>query len=217
MVSGEKGMSMTRKIALALVSITASASVAYYLLTLPLLLRLPQPSRASLDGVTTIDDAVEACRRSHLHGWELVAYAQHLVAHKFTYSRLNPWDTPARAFERGLGYCQQQALSLQQIYDRLGIRSTPVFAPRCLFPPKTIDGMPWPGGISGHVWLRVRVDGEERDICPGSVANTPEYEPYTPGCAHGRIWHRLSKISGETQRPGAVWRVITEARYCGEN
>ncbi|MGZ6389287.1 MAG: hypothetical protein ACXWQZ_08490 [Ktedonobacterales bacterium] len=164
---------MVRKLVLALAGITVSASVVFYLLTLPLLRRLPEPSRVSLDGVTTIDDAVDACRRTHLHGWDLVAYAQHLVARKFTYSRLNPWDTPARAFARGLGYCQQQALSLQKIYDRLGIQSRPVYAPRCLFPPKTIDGMPWLGGVSGHAWLRVRIAGEERDVCPGSVPNTP--------------------------------------------
>ncbi|MGZ3599208.1 MAG: hypothetical protein ACXWQ5_05790 [Ktedonobacterales bacterium] len=93
---------MVRKLVLALAGITVSASVVFYLLTLPLLRRLPEPSRVSLDGVTTIDDAVDACRRTHLHGWDLVAYAQHLVARKFTYSRLNPWDTPARAFARGL-------------------------------------------------------------------------------------------------------------------
>ena len=31
----------------------------------------------------------------------------------------------------------------------------------------------WPGGISGHAWLRVRIGDEERDVCPGSVNNTP--------------------------------------------
>ena len=36
-------------------------------------------------GITTIDDAVEACRRTHLQGWDLVAYAQNLAVKKFTY------------------------------------------------------------------------------------------------------------------------------------
>jgi hypothetical protein len=53
-------------------------------------------------------------------------FLQHLAASKFTYSRLNTWDTPSRAFERGMGYCDQQAAALKHIYDRLGIASRPV-------------------------------------------------------------------------------------------
>jgi transglutaminase-like putative cysteine protease len=88
-----------------------------------------------MDGITSIDDAVEACRRTHLQGWDLVAYAQNLTARKFTYSRLNTWDTPSRAFERGMGYCEQQALALKKIYTRLGIKSRAVFALGAHFPP----------------------------------------------------------------------------------
>ena len=144
-----------------------------FLLTIPLLRRLPKPGRVSIDGITTIDDAVEACRRTHLQGWDLVAHAQDLAARKFTYSRLNTWDTPSRAFERGMGYCEQQALALKKIYDRLGIETRPVFVLRCRFPAKVVDGMPSPGGVSGHAWLRVRIGDEELDVCSGSVNNRP--------------------------------------------
>ncbi|HEX8997779.1 MAG TPA: transglutaminase family protein [Ktedonobacterales bacterium] len=154
-------------------AVAATGGGTLYLLTLPMTRRLPNESRVSLDGVTTVQDAVAACRRTGLHGWELVAYAQRLTARKFTYSRLNTWDSPARAFERGMGYCEQQALSLKQIYDALGIESRPVFGFRCIFPPKIVDGMPWAGGVTGHAWLRVRIGDDERDVCPGSVANTP--------------------------------------------
>ena len=164
---------MLKKIALAFVGLGAAGVVTIYLLTLPLIRRLPKQSRVSLDGITTIEDAVEACRRTKLQGWDLVAYAQHLVARKFTYSRLNTWDTPSRAFERGMGYCEQQVLALKKIYDRLGIESRPVFALRCTFPAEVVDGIPWPGGVSGHAWLRVRVGDEELDVCPGSLTNTP--------------------------------------------
>ena len=164
---------MIRKLVLAFVGLGAAGVVAIYLLTIPLLRRLPKPGRVSMDGITTIDDAVEACRRTHLHGWDLVAYAQHLAARKFTYSRLNTWDTPSRAFERGMGYCEQQALALKHIYDRLGIESRGVLAFRCTFPAGVIDGIPWPGGVSGHAWLRVRIGDEELDVCPGSASNRP--------------------------------------------
>ncbi|HJT59719.1 MAG TPA: hypothetical protein VJ761_24635 [Ktedonobacteraceae bacterium] len=164
---------MLRKIALFLIGVTGLASLTIYLLTLPLLRRLPKQSHVSMDGITTIDDAVEACRRTELQGWELVAYAQNLVARKFTYSRLNTWDSPARAFQRGMGYCEQQALALKKIYDRLGIAVSPVFSLSCKFPASVIDGVSWAGGITGHAWLRVRIGDEERDVCPGSVENRP--------------------------------------------
>ena len=116
---------------------------------------------------------IEACRRTHLQGWDLVACARNIAANKFTYSRLNTWDTPSRAFERGMGYCEQQALALKKIYDNLGIKSRPVFCMRCKFPAKVVDGVHWPGGISGHAWLKVKIGDEERDVCPGSIHNTP--------------------------------------------
>jgi hypothetical protein len=87
---------MIRKLVLAFVGLGVASVVALSLLTIPLLRRLPKPGRVSMDGITTIDDAVEACRRTHLHGWDLVAYAQHLAASKFAYSRLNTWDIPSR-------------------------------------------------------------------------------------------------------------------------
>jgi hypothetical protein len=175
---------MLRKWLVALIGIGIIGSFILYLLTLPLLHRLPRKRRVALDGITSIEDAVEACRRTHLQGWELVAYTQHLVARKFTYSRLNTWETPVQAFARGMGYCEQQALALKHIYDQLEIATRPVFALRCVFPAKDVDGMPWPGGISGHVWLKVTIAGEERDVCPGSPNNTP-------GVTHFRV---LSKV-----------------------
>jgi hypothetical protein len=164
---------MLRKILFALTGIVAAGCFTLYLLTIPLLRRLPKQSRVSMDGITTLDDAVEACLRTRLQGWDLVAYAQHLTARKFTYSRLNPWDTPSRAFERGMGYCQQQALSLKKIYDGLGITARAVYALKCTFPPAVVDGMPSPGGTVPHSWLRVKIGEEEKDVCPHSLTNKP--------------------------------------------
>jgi len=164
---------MFKKILLALTSIGAVGGLTVYLLTIPRLRRLPKQDHVSMDGITTIDDAVEACKQTQLQGWDLVAFAQNLTAKKFTYSRLNTWDTPSRAFERGLGYCEQQALALKKIYYKLGFETRPVFCMRCKFPAKVVDGVYWPGGISGHAWLRVRIGDEERDVCSGSVKNTP--------------------------------------------
>jgi hypothetical protein len=164
---------MMQKLALGSLGVITGTLVGIYASTIPLLLRRGPARHKALAGVTTIADAIEACRTTRLSGWELVAFAQYLTARKFTYSRLNPWDSPAQAFACGQGYCQQQALALQQIYDRLGIPARVVFAMRCRFPPGVVDGIWEPGCVSPHSWLRLTLDGEERDVCPGAVSNTP--------------------------------------------
>ena len=50
---------MVRKLVLAFTGLGVASAVAICLLTIPLLRRLPKPSRVSMDGITTIDDAVE--------------------------------------------------------------------------------------------------------------------------------------------------------------
>jgi hypothetical protein len=139
----------------------------------------PANYQSSLDGVVTIDDAVSACKATGLSGWDLVAYAQNLTAMKFSYSRRNPWDTPAKAFERGQGYCQQEALALKEIYDRLGIESRVVYAARCRFEARMVDGVLVKGAVTGHAWLKVKIDGKELDVSPGSVNNSPGVVDFT--------------------------------------
>ena len=160
-----------------LVTIMTMATIlgmgALYFYTLPALRRLPKANEQSLNGITTIDDAVRYLRSTGKSGWALVATAQKLVNAKMEYSRRNGWDTPARAFRRGLGYCQQQATALLIILRKLGIEARPVQALRCQFPPKYIHGYTDPGGISGHMWLVVTIDGVEKDVCPGHPENVP--------------------------------------------
>jgi hypothetical protein len=134
---------------------------------------LPKTGRTTVDGVTTMDDAAAACRASGYSGLELAAFAQRLVARKMEYSRRNPWDSWERGFERGMGYCIQQAMALLLIYRRLGLDAWPVQAFRCRFPAGVAAGAEEPACISGHMWLRIRIDGAVYDVCPGSAANRP--------------------------------------------
>jgi hypothetical protein len=128
----------------------------------------------SHDGIETLDDAVAACRRSGLTGWELVTYAQHLVYRKFTcYSCRNLWDTPAAAFRRCMGYCTQYNLALKQILERLGFDVQAVLS----FKVRVTDQPDW---AMGHTWLRVRVDGEVRNVCAGHADNLPGSVNFTP-------------------------------------
>lgn len=137
-------------------------------LLLPAALRPPpRYQRTAVDGVTTIDEAAALCRRSGLQGWALVQFAQQLVAKKFAvYSARNLWDTPARAFAYGMGYCTQYNLALKQLLDQLGMQTTAVFALKT----RVFDNEAW---NMGHTWLRVTIDGETRDVCAGRVENRP--------------------------------------------
>ncbi|WP_224248144.1 transglutaminase-like domain-containing protein [Hyalangium gracile] len=188
----------------------AVAGLGTWGLSLPGLLLRPRVRRVEMGGIVTLEDAVAACERTGLRGWELVAYAQRLVARKFTaYSLRNPWDTPARAFERGMGFCLQYNPALQQLLRRLGVEARLVHA----FRVRDVDNPRWKWG---HAWLKVRVGGEERDVCAGHPDNTPghtRFEPVTPV-------HELSPLAAALSRFGSGlfggslewWTVLTGRR-----
>ncbi len=160
-----------------LAGIPLAGSIVFLALFLPLSLRgnslLPPFAATSVDGVRTVEEAVAACRRLGGAEIEKAAYARSLVARKMAYSRRNPWDSPARCFERGYGYCVQQALALELVYRGLGISCEPVQALRCRFPAGTVHGAPVPVRVSGHMWLRVRSGGKTFDIDPANADLPP--------------------------------------------
>jgi transglutaminase-like putative cysteine protease len=88
-------------------------------------------------------------------GTALVEAARALVADRMQYCRRNSFDSPATAFERGYGYCVQQAYALTDLLARLHVEAKVVHAFRSRFPDGTVDG---------HAWVRAIVDGKERDI-----------------------------------------------------
>ncbi|MGE5672911.1 MAG: transglutaminase-like domain-containing protein [Mycobacterium leprae] len=196
------------------------AALASY--ALPASLRLCGPKVRTLEGVTTLHDAVAQLRGSELSGWELVQAAQRLVAAKMAYSRRNSWDTPRRAFARGMGYCHQRALALNAILHDLGIPARPVFARQCRFPAARIHEYIEPERVAGHVWLRVRVDGVEKDVCPGDKGNTPgtvHFAVLSPMCEYrglARLGGQLGSIFVNTQTDNrAVRRLRHETPNSG--
>ena len=156
-------------------SLILSSLAAWLILLIPGAVKLrPCYRRTTLDGVTTLDDAIRACRLTGLQGWDLVAYAQQLAARKFAvYSARNLWDTPARAFEYGLGYCTQYNLALKHILDRLGFDTEAVFASK-------IHVLTNPNWTMGHTWLRVNLNGEVREVCAGHIDNVPGRVHFAP-------------------------------------
>ena len=166
-------------------------------------------------------------------GSSMVRRARHAGGEERVGGRVpeRPWDTPSRAFERGMGYCEQQLLALKHIYDQLGIEARPVFALRCTFPATVVDGMLSPEeGVSGHAWLRVRIGDEELDVCSGSVSNKP-------GVTHFEILSKVhtwqlwlrpfthlgssKEILGESTRPETLLDTLAElckrrGHFCGQ-
>jgi hypothetical protein len=139
-------------------------------------------SDGSVTGVVNMKDAVNASRQSGLQGWELVKFAQQLTARKFaTYSTLNLWDPPGRAFIYGSGYCTQYNLALKRILERLGFETEAVFALKV----RVFDNEEW---TMGHTWLRVTLDGETRVVCAGRKENEPGKAHFAPlsKVFHGR-------------------------------
>ena len=190
----------------------AAATAGFVLFMLPARRALRGSGPVALDGIVTLDDAVAACRRSGLDGWDLVAYAQRLVYRKFTfYSCRNLWDTPAAAFRRGMGYCTQYNLALKQILDRLGFDVRAVFSLRV----RVAEDPDW---TMGHTWLRVRDGrrgagrvrragrqparaGQLHGAGAGLARKRLRPGPHAPG--HDRLL-RLPGVAGAAHRPAAA-------------
>ena len=134
----------------------------------------------------TINEAITQCRDTGLSGWALTEYAQKLVSANMTYSYSNSYDMPDAAFEKGRGYCWHQASALNMILLGLGINSRLVHAVRNQFSEKVFEGVTLAPFVSGHVWCRVSIGGEEKDVCPGRIENSPGVLHFTP----------LSKVKG---------------------
>jgi transglutaminase superfamily protein len=135
--------------------------------------------------------AASACWRSGAVGWDLVDHASRLVHDRFTtYSVLHVWEQPETAFRRRRGFCTQYNGALAQILRRLGFDAWMVYTPRVRFD----DNTEW---TLGHTWVRVRLDGEVRDVCARSAGNRPG--------SVGFIW------LGRVRRLGPVARAASAA------
>lgn len=181
----------SKSVPLRLIAFLGFAALANALLMLPAAWVLRRHGPVRLNGIETVDDALIACQRVDLSGWELVTYAQRLVYHKFThYSCRNLWDTPTWAFRRGMGYCTQYNLTLKEILDRLGFETQAVFSLRV----RVDDNPAW---TMGHTWLRVTIDGETWDVCAGHRDNWPgqvNFAPLAPVWSGNRILLLLTHL-----------------------
>ena len=163
---------------LALVVILA-IMVGIPLYALPAILSLPRGPRPGVERLT-ISQAAQQLRATGKTGWLLVEAARALVAERMQYSRRNTFDTPARAFERGYGYCHQQAFALVDLLTQLGFEAQAVHAFQNRFPD---------GNVTSHAWVNVTMDNETRyvdslyyDAQAGEITFVPlsKVRAYTP-------------------------------------
>jgi transglutaminase-like putative cysteine protease len=139
------------KVALGAVGVTI---VGLPLYALPATLSLPPGPRPGIEDMT-LAEAADLLKGTGKKGADLAEEARALVADRMQYCRRNSFDSPARAFQRGYGYCTQQAYALTDLLARLGIEAKPVYAFRNRFPD---------GTVGGHTWVRVALGGSERAI-----------------------------------------------------
>lgn len=140
------------------------------LYALPATLSLPPGQRPGLE-LLTISQAAEQLRESGESGMELVEAARALIEERMIYSRRNSFDSYAKAFERGYGYCSQQANALTDLLTQLGFEAKVVHAFRNRFPD---------GSFTSHAWVQVVVDDKLRyidslfyDANAGEITFTP--------------------------------------------
>lgn len=127
-----------------------------------------------------------ACRATDRGGWDLVDHVVRVVGAQFTtYSVLHPWESPEIAFRRRRGFCTQYNGALATVLHELGLQAWLVYSPRVLFEDQ-------PDWALGHTWVRVRVDGEVRDVCARSPDNRA-------GSVHFRPTDRVRRLDRITR------------------
>jgi transglutaminase-like putative cysteine protease len=124
------------------------------LYAVPATFSLPPGPRPGIKKLT-IQEAAQHLLASGKTGWDLVEAARSMVAERMQYFRRNSFDPAGRAFERGYGYCTQQAYALKHLLNQLGFEARVVQA----FQNRFADGK-----VTAHAWISVRLDGETRQI-----------------------------------------------------
>jgi hypothetical protein len=124
------------------------------LYAVPAIFSLSKGIRPGLEPLT-LTQAVRQLRVTGKSGWELVEAARALVEERLQYSRRSSFNSDVKAFERGYGFCTQQAYVLVDLLKRLGFEAKAVQAFRNEFPN---------GRRGGHTWVSVSWNGESRWI-----------------------------------------------------
>jgi hypothetical protein len=122
--------------------------------SIPAMCALPAGIRPGIEDLA-IDDAIEIIKRKKLNKHQIVEESRILIITRMKYCRRNSYDSFRIAFRRGYGYCIQQAQALAYILRKLGFNADVIQSTRNKFKN---------GKIGGHAWVRVLIDGAEKQI-----------------------------------------------------
>jgi hypothetical protein len=140
-------------VVLAIVPIAVLATnLGIALYALPAIFTLPKGLRPGLKPLS-LSQSMQRLLETGKTRWDLVEAARALVEERMLYRRRNSFDSDTKTFERGYGFCTQQAYVLVDLLTQLGFEAKAVHAFRNRFPN---------GTAGGHTWVRVSLDGEAR-------------------------------------------------------
>lgn len=170
----------------------------------PVVVRAPKPALSLPGDVRSIDEAVTALQSSPARDWDLVNEAVLLVNAKFTrYSLWHFWENSDAAFRNSRGFAYQYNLALLRILRRLGIQAQGVHAARVRFEP----AKPSPWWASGHMWVRVTIDGQTRDVGASDASNRSGSVNFIPVSDARPLNLWTVALVRATLAPNAVWQV----------
>ncbi len=113
----------------------------------------------------TLDDLVAQCLTSGRQGRELASEAIRAVAQAFErHSVWHLWESPTRALAGRRGWSQQYNTVLLRVLRRLGFEARLVHAAR-------VRGFGYPWWLSGHAWVKVKIESQELDACASRGTN----------------------------------------------
>ncbi|AQP49917.1 arylamine N-acetyltransferase [Tessaracoccus flavescens] len=139
---------------------------------IPVWVMAPPPDH--VDAPDTVEGLIERCRRTGLSGRELADEAVLTVAETYpTHSLWHLAESPARSLRSHRGWSHQYNTVLSEVLRGLGFQTRLVHAAR-------VRGFGHPWWLSGHSWVKVTIDGRERDACASSPVSRVGRLPFVP-------------------------------------
>lgn len=122
----------------------------------------------------TVDDLIDEAHASGLRGWELVDRATELVHGSYDhYSAWHLWESAATSLAHGRGASVQVNQVLARVLEGLGFEVEVVHAARV-----RLGRHPW--WHAGHLWVRVSIADDQRDVCAMTAGNRAGQVAFTP-------------------------------------
>lgn len=160
----------SKKLLILLLSSCLAIFLGVILVAVPATLTLPGGVRPGIPPMT-LESAVLLVENISGTDAERVENARKLVITRMQYCRRNSFDSYEIAFERGYGYCIQQAQALAHLLTKLNLTAYVVQATENRFPD---------GSVGGHAWVRVETEAWTKDVDATNVSLESDRLTFVP-------------------------------------